>query len=82
MSLWNTDAPDDKKSNYGKVLHFDPTPSPGGHAMLVKCEKFLDGYCITTQTLNIALCMRDRITDRLTDRQVDKQTDRQSNFYR
>ena len=33
------------------------------------------GYCIITQTLNIALCKRDGITDRQTDGQTDKQMD-------
>ena len=32
------------------------------------------GYCITTQTLNIALCKRDGITDRQTDDQKTKMT--------
>ena len=29
------------------------------------------GYCMTTQTLNIVLCKRDRITDKLTDGRKD-----------
>ena len=33
------------------------------------------GYCIITQTLNIALCKRDGITDRQPDGQTDKQMD-------
>ena len=35
------------------------------------------GYCITTQTLNIALCLKwDGITDRQTDGRTDRQTRR------
>ena len=34
------------------------------------------GYCITIQTLNIALCLlAGLVTDRQMDRQMDKQTD-------
>ena len=53
-------------------------PHPQGYVMSVKCEQPLDdlqpnfGYCMTTQTLNIAIFYkRDRITDRQTERQTD-----------
>ena len=48
-------------------------PDPQGHVMSVKCEEPIDELTVQvctvwiTQTLNIALCKRDRITDRQTD---------------
>ena len=33
------------------------------------------GYCIITQTLNIALCKRDGITDRQTDKRTGRRKD-------
>ena len=64
MCLWNLDAPGGhKNSKYDKnlqVLHFD-SARPQGHVISVKCEEPIDeltakfGYCMTTQTLNIAL---------------------------
>ena len=67
MSWWNTYAPNGNKLNtYGKilkVLHFDPAPPPGACDV---SEVWVThrwtyspnfGYCIITQTLNIALCL-------------------------
>ena len=36
------------------------------------------GHCMTTQTLNIALCKQDGIMDRQTDGRTDEQTDKQT----
>ena len=69
-----------------KVLHFDPA-HPQGHVMSVKYDQHLGeltvqfGYCMTTQTLNIALCKRDGITDKETNGrqgQTNGQTDIQT----
>ena len=51
-------------------------PIPQGHLMSVVWNPYMNlqskfGYCITTKTLNIALCKRDGITDRQTGRQTD-----------
>ena len=56
---------------------FRPCPSPRGtwcewsvrNPKMNLQSRF--GYCIITQTLNIALCKRDGITDRQTDRQTE-----------
>ena len=65
MCLWNMDAPAATKSKYGKISKSQilTPPHPWGHVMSVKCEQALDEltvqvcYCMTTQTLNIALWM-------------------------
>ena len=36
------------------------------------------GYCMTTQTLNIALCKRDGMAHRQTDKQTDGRTDKRT----
>ena len=67
MCLWNTDAPVANKvklwqKSLSKSYILAP-PHPQGHVMSVKCEKpkmnlqSKFGYCMTTQTLNIALCL-------------------------
>ena len=56
-------------------------PKPQGQVMSEECEQPLDdlqskfGYCITTQTLNITLCLKVGQNYGQTDGQTDRQTD-------
>ena len=78
MCLWNTDALGGQQSKtMAKICksYILTPPHPQGHVMSVKCEQPLDeltvqvGYCMTTQTLNIALFISG--TELRTDGQTD-----------
>ena len=88
MCLWNTDAPGGNKVKLGQnslSLTFWPRPTPRGmwcqwsvsNPKMNLQSKF--GYCMTTQTLNNALCLlagrNYGQTNGRTDRQTDGRTD-------